>query len=193
MFLAWNEIKKNKLRFILIIGILMLVSYLVFFLSGLANGLASINRDAVDKWNATGIVLTEESDKSLSQSSMKIDNLTKIDAKEKAIIGSINTIVRKEDTKTNASIFGIKKDEFLMPNVTEGEAFSKINEVVASNTLKEDGFKIGDELSISSSNEKLTIVGFTDKASFNAAPVLYTDLDTFHKVKYGNAADINSD
>ena len=45
MFLAWNEIKKNKFRFILITGVLMLVAYLVFFLSGLATGLANLNRN----------------------------------------------------------------------------------------------------------------------------------------------------
>ena len=71
MFLAWNEIKKNKLRFTLIIGVLMLVSYLVFFLSGLANWLGKdMNRESVDKWKATSIILTEESDKSIYQSSM---------------------------------------------------------------------------------------------------------------------------
>ena len=73
MFLAWNEIKKNKLRFILITGVLMLVAYLVFFLSGLATGLANLNRESVDKWDATGIILTEDSDKSLYQSFMTID------------------------------------------------------------------------------------------------------------------------
>ena len=70
MFLAWNEIKKNKLRFALITGVLMLVSYLVFFLSGLATGLMDMNRESVDKWDATAIILTVESDKSLYQSSM---------------------------------------------------------------------------------------------------------------------------
>ena len=71
MFLAWNEIKKNKLRFTLIIGVLMLVAYLVFFISGLATGLASMNRESVDKWEATGIILTEESDKSMFKSSIE--------------------------------------------------------------------------------------------------------------------------
>ena len=193
MFLAWNEIKKNKLRFILIIGILMLVSYLVFFLSGLANGLAGFNRDAVDKWGATGIVLKEESDKNLSQSTMTVDDLSKVEAKEKAVIGSINAIVQKGETKSNAAIFGIEKNEFLMPNVIEGEAFANSNEVIASDALKEDGFKIGDEISVSSSEEKLTIVGFTDKAKYNAAPVLYTDLETVHKIKYGSGAENNRD
>lgn len=193
MFLAWNEIKKNKLRFILIIGILMLVSYLVFFLSGLANGLAGFNREAVDKWEASGIILTEESDKSLSQSSMTLDDLESVTSNEVAVIGQINAIASKGDTKTNAAIFGINKDEFIMPVVTEGKAFSKANEVVASDTLKEDGFTIGDELQLSSTEETITIVGFTDNARFNAAPVFYGDLSTFHNIKYGEAADMNED
>ncbi|MFZ1690913.1 MAG: ABC transporter permease, partial [Trichococcus flocculiformis] len=44
MFLAWKEIKHSKTRFSLIIGVMVLVSYLVFFLVGLAYGLAQDNR-----------------------------------------------------------------------------------------------------------------------------------------------------
>lgn len=192
MFLAWNEIKKNKLRFVLIIGILMLVSYLVFFLSGLATGLQSLNRESVDKWKANAIVLTEESDKSLSQSSMTIEDEGYFNAEEKAVLSQLNTIVNNGVSKTNVALFGIRSDEFIMPNVTEGNKFNNINEVIASDTLKDEGFKIGDELSLSSTDEKLTIVGFTDKARFNAAPVLYGDLDTFRSIKYGASADSNN-
>lgn len=186
MFLAWNEIKKNKLRFILIIGVLMLVSYLVFFLSGLATGLQNLNRDAVDKWDANAIVLTEESDQSLFQSSMELKDLNEIEGDETAVIGQMNAIARNGEKKTNVSIFGIRKDEFIMPEITEGDSFSDENEVIASDALKEDGFKIGDTLDLSASDEKLKIVGFTDKASFNAAPVLYGELETFQKVKYSS-------
>lgn len=186
MFLAWNEIKKNKLRFILIIGVLMLVAYLVFFLSGLATGLQNLNRDAVDKWEADAIVLTEESDQSLFQSSMELKDLDGIEADETAVIGQMNAIARNGDEKTNVSIFGIRKDEFIMPEITEGDAFSDENEVIASDALKEDGFKIGDTLELSASDEKLKIVGFTDNAIFNAAPVLYGELETFQKVKYSS-------
>lgn len=186
MFLAWNEIKKNKLRFVLIIGVLTLVSYLVFFLSGLASGLKDLNREAVDKWEADGIILTEESDKSLFQSSMKLETSEEIDAKETAVLGQLTAIARDGEKKTNISLLGIKKDEFIMPNITEGESFSKENEVIASDTLKEEGFKLGDTLELSSSAEKLKIVGFTDKARFNAAPVLYSNLDTFQKIKFNS-------
>ena len=139
MFLAWNEIKKNKLRFTLITGVLMLIAYLVFFLSGLATGLASLNRESVDKWGATGIVLTEESDKSLPQSSMTFEDAVDINAKDIAVIGQMNAIAINGEQKKNVSIFGINKNEFIMPNVTEGKAFVKGNEVVASDSLKESG------------------------------------------------------
>lgn len=193
MFLAWNEIKKNKLRFILIIGVLMLVSYLVFFLSGLANGLASMNREAVDKWDASAIILTDESDKSLPQSTMTLDDLEEIDAKETAVIGQLNAIAGNGDQKNGVSIFGIEKDEFLMPNVVEGKPFSDENEVIASDSLKEEGFNIGDELEVSSTEERLTIVGFTEDARFNASPVLYGDISTLQKVKFGDGAKQNED
>lgn len=188
MFLAWNEIIKNKLRFTLIIGVLMLVAYLVFFLSGLANGLASLNREAVDKWDADAIVVTEESDQSLTQSSFAVDLVEGIEADEKAVLGQLNAIAQTGDQKANVSIFGIDSGEFIMPEVTEGTAFTGGNEVIAGDSLKDDGFGLGDLLSLSSTEEKLEIVGFTDEARFNAAPVLYTDLETFEQVKFGEEA-----
>jgi len=193
MFLAWNEIKKNKLRFILITGVLMLVSYLVFFLSGLASGLENLNREAVDKWEATAIVVTEESDKSMPQSSMTLDALDDIEAKDKAVIGQLNAIATNGGKKANVAIFGIHKDEFIMPKVSEGETFSADNDVIASDSLMEDGFEIGDKLELSSTDETLTIVGFTEDARFNAAPVLYGDFSTFQRVKFGEAAEANKD
>ncbi len=193
MFLAWQEIKKNKLRFTLIMGILMLVSYLVFFLSGLATGLANLNREAVDKWEASAIILTEESDKSIYQSFMSTDQLTDIEAEKTAVIGGMNAIANNGDNKQNIALLGINKDEFLMPNVTEGKSFEKENEVIADDSLKEEGFQLGDSLSLSSSDKQLTIVGFTDGARFNAAPVLYASLETFHEVKFGDAAEQNKD
>ena len=171
----------------------MLVSYLVFFLSGLASGLENLNREAVDKWEATAIVVTDESDKSLPQSTMKSDVLDDVEADEKAIIGQLNAIATNGGKKANVAIFGIEKDTFIMPNVMEGKEFTGENEVIASDALKEDGFKLGDELELSSTEEKLTIVGFTEDARFNAAPVLYGDPSTFQRVKFGEVAEGNDD
>ena len=57
MFLAIEEMRQNKLRYGLILGLLILIAYLVFFLTGLAYGLMQENRTAVDKWQADYVLL----------------------------------------------------------------------------------------------------------------------------------------
>lgn len=196
MFLAWHEIKRNKLRFALIIGVLMLIAYLVFFLSGLVNGLANMNREAVDKWQADAIILTEESDKSLPQSRFILADAAINHVQQQAPLAQLNAIATHADLKQGVAIFGIEHDSFIAPNIIEGEMFTTNGEVVAADYLREEGFAIGDTLSLSASDEKLTIVGFTDKARFNAAPVLYTSLNTMHSITAAdtiNAVVVQSD
>ena len=47
MFLAWREIKHTKLRYSLIALIMIMIIWLVLFVTGLANGLASDNASAI--------------------------------------------------------------------------------------------------------------------------------------------------
>ena len=65
MFLALNEIMHSKLRYALVAGVMFLIAYLVFFLTGLAYGLAQDNRTAVDKWEADSIVLSKDAQSNL--------------------------------------------------------------------------------------------------------------------------------
>lgn len=101
MFLGWKEIKHAKLRYGLIIGVLVLVSYLVFVLSGLANGLKDMNRQAVDQWDASSIVLTSDSDVSLTASTLTLKEGKAIDVpeKNKAYIGNMATVIKKKEQK----------------------------------------------------------------------------------------------
>lgn len=193
MFLGWKEIKHAKLRYGLIIGVLVLVSYLVFVLSGLANGLKDLNRQAVDSWDASAIILTADSDISLPSSSFTLADGKKIDVpeKNKAYLGNLSTVIQKvkTDDKEKVSIFGIDKTSFVMPELSSGKAFSKIGEVVAADVLKEEGYKVGDTFKVASSDKKVTIVGFTPKAKFNAAPVLYTSMATYQDIKFDRIAE----
>lgn len=68
MFLAWNEIRRKKLKFGLIIGVLTMISYLLFLLSGLANGLINMNKEGIDKWQADAIVLNKDANQTVQQS-----------------------------------------------------------------------------------------------------------------------------
>lgn len=75
MFLAWNEIKRNKIKFSLVIGILVLISYLLFLLSGLANGLIKMNTEGIEKWNADAIILKKDANQTVEQSLFNISKV----------------------------------------------------------------------------------------------------------------------
>ncbi|MCT6690582.1 ABC transporter permease [Staphylococcus aureus] len=181
MFLAWNEIRRNKLKFGLIIGVLTMISYLLFLLSGLANGLINMNKEGIDKWQADAIVLNKDANQTVQQS---VFNKKDIENKYKkqATLKQTGEIVSNGHQKDNILVFGVEKSSFLVPSLIEGHKATKDNEVLADETLENKGFKIGDTLSLSQSDEKLHIVGFTESAKYNASPVIFTNDATIAKI-----------
>ncbi len=71
MFLALKEMRKEKLRYSLIIAMIVLISYLIFILTSLALGLAQQNTDAINSWGMQSIIMNKDADISLSQSLIK--------------------------------------------------------------------------------------------------------------------------
>ncbi|HEH8013198.1 TPA: ABC transporter permease [Staphylococcus aureus] len=181
MFLAWNEIRRNKLKFGLIIGVLTMISYLLFLLSGLANGLINMNKEGIDKWQADAIVLNKDANQTVQQS---VFNKKDIENKynKQATLKQTGEIVSNGHQKDNILVFGVEKSSFLVPSLIEGHKATKDNEVLADETLENKGFKIGDTLSLSQSDEKLHIVGFTESAKYNASPVIFTNDATIAKI-----------
>ncbi|EHV5255461.1 ABC transporter permease [Staphylococcus pseudintermedius] len=181
MFLAWNEIKRNKLKFSLIIGVLILISYLLFLLSGLAKGLINMNTEGINRWEADAIVLNKDANQTVQQSSF---DKTLVNGKfdKQATLKQAAVIVSNGKIEENALLYGTQKDAFIVPQLTEGRTFTADNEVIADGTLKEKGFKLGDTLSLSQSDETLKIVGFTESAKYNASPVLFGNDQTIEKI-----------
>lgn len=188
-FLAWQEIKYSKKRFALIFGVIVLISYLVFFLTGLAYGLAEENRTSIDKWEADGIILSDESNLNINMSMFPKDYRDDVDAGETAILGLTSNVVSlegedDEDQKVNVTFFGIDEEEFIMLEVIEGDAFSDSNEVIADISLKEEEeFEIGDEIDVAGVDSAVTITGFTEDSKFNVAPVLYSNHETYQTIR----------
>ena len=189
MFLAWNEMKHSKLRYGLVVGVIFLIAYLVFFLTGLANGLAQTNRSAVDSWKSDYVILNEQANKNLRMSRFSVDLKNDVNADKMAELTQASTTIKdKEKNKINVNLFAIKQDEFLRPKLCEGKLFSKTGEVVADSSLKKSyQLKIGDKITLGDSTKKLTITGFTDNASFNVQPVLYMTKETLASVLADNA------
>lgn len=120
MFLAWNEIKRNKLKFGLIIGILVLISYLLFLLSGLASGLINMNTEGIKKWKADAIVLNKDANQTVQQSVFKSSDVEG-KFKEEAPLKQIGVIASNGESEENALLFGVTSNSFLIPKIEEGK------------------------------------------------------------------------
>ena len=190
MFLAWNEMKYSKTRFALIIGVVILVSFLVYFLTGLAYGLSQDNRTGVDKWEADAVVLTEESNGNMSMSMMPISQRDEVDADEIAVLGQTQGVVHLEgetddEDQIDVSFFGIETDEFIMPEVIDGEEITEDFEAIADISLQEEeGIELGDIIILAGADTEITIVGFTEDAKFNITPILYTTIPTYQEIRF---------
>ena len=189
MFLALNEIMYSKLRYALVAGVMFLIAYLVFFLTGLAYGLAQDNRTAVDKWEADSIVLSKDANSNLGMSMITKKIAEEVEGGKVAYLAQTPGVVTSKDSteegKVNVSFFGIDKNQFIMPNLVEGKAFDNDDEAVGDISLKEEyGLAVGDTVKLSGSDKTFKLTGFTDHAKFNVSPVLYTTINAYQEIRF---------
>lgn len=189
MFLALNEIMHSKLRYALVAGVMFLIAYLVFFLTGLAYGLAQDNRTAVDKWEADSIVLSKDANSNLGMSMITKKIAEEVEGGKVAYLAQTPGVVTSKDSteegKINVSFFGIDKNQFIMPNLVEGKAFDNDDEAVGDISLKEKyGLAVGDTVKLSGSDKTFKLTGFTDHAKFNVSPVLYTTINAYQEIRF---------
>jgi putative ABC transport system permease protein len=185
MFLGFKEIRHDKARFLLIVAVIALISYLTYFLTGLAYGLATSYTQGIDKWQADGIILQKDANNNVARSLISEDEYAAIDGiesgLEKARLG-VSSATVELDQKKDVALFGIDIDSFIAPNVTEGRAVQSDDEVVASDALKRLGLTLGDTLQFASGGTRYKVVGFTDHATFQTAPIVYMTLPTWRAV-----------
>lgn len=180
MFLALKEIMHSLRRYILITSIIALIAYLTFFLSSLAYGLAKSNRTAIDEFASDTFLIAESANKSLPGSVFDYSIYEEVKAENKAPLNVyLGVVVLNTDPnkKNNVAFMGVEQDSFIAPEIVEGRMFNTNNEVVVSESLKEEfDYKIGDELKVLRNGRVFEIVGFTKSAKYNTAPVIYTTL-----------------
>ncbi len=176
MFLAIKEMRYSKLRYGLIVGIMFLIAYVVFILSGLATGLNWDFKKAIVDWDSSAIVLSEDANDTFAASQLTRGDLDRVEGTQKAPIGLYSSVITVNDEQVNVTVFGTQDDAFLLPEVLEGKLFSKENEITISENLAEEGIKVGDQVKIGRSDETFKVVGITPETSYTVSPVIYTSL-----------------
>lgn len=187
MFLALKEIKHEKLRYSLIIAMIVLISYLIFVLTSLALGLADENTQAIDSWDAKSIVLNKDSNISLGQSLISTEQAKSIKLSDQdAYIGQASVVAKSSGhEQISASYLGLDKDQFISKDLklSAGHLPKNNHQIVADTQLQDKGYHLGDKLRLNSISEKYQIVGFTKNAKLNVSPVLYGTLNGWQEIK----------
>lgn len=190
MFLSFREIRHSKLRFALITGVIVMVSSLVFILSGLANGLATGNSAALDALPVDSIIVSSGSDYQLDRSSLSMDTVEAVRGQEGVAdaspFGASAANVRQQgaDDIIGISMIAVDPNGFAAPEPEKGDPLgSSDTGVVIDQTLVDEGVAIGDTLLTDPGNMELTVVGTVSGRSYRLAPTLYMPIALWQDVQ----------
>lgn len=199
MFLALRELKQSKLRYGLVGLIMMLLSFLVLVISGLANGLSYDNASSIQNMDANQFVLDKDSEDQLLRSQLtkeEADNVVKQVDKGEAVpfYVKLSTYEKKDsDKKVDIAIFAGEEDTFLQPKITKGRAIENAeNEMVIDESIQEKGVKIGDVIIDPVSKKEFTVVGFTEGQMFSHTPVAYVNEAVWSEIAQPNQKDYSA-
>ncbi|MDF2589678.1 MAG: conserved hypothetical surface-anchored protein [Anaerocolumna sp.] len=192
MFLAFKELKYSKTKFALIITVIILISYLVYFLTSLANGLASSYTNAIEKWNSDQIILTVDSNDNMMMSYMEQDDFDAVETTgSKTKLGLFPAVINNPlaenilDSRVDVYFFGIDNESFIKPSELKDITLTG-NQVIVDEELKKEGYEIGDLFGVTGSKQQLEIIGFSSKTTYQTAPVVFMSLDTWQTYRYGS-------
>ena len=188
MKLAWKELKYNWKKYTLVGIIVVLMMFMVLFLSGLVNGLGRAVSSGVENMRADYFVLSDDAEKLLT-----VSNLTKKEYRtlEQSYHDDVTPVdiqrmyIQKnsDSDKIDITYFGIDPDGFLNPEVSEGKKLgSGSATVVLDDDYQSKGIKVGDKILDSASGKKLKVVGFTKDAMYGHTSVGYLSTGTYRSI-----------
>lgn len=201
MFLALREMRHSKARYSLIMVIMLLVSFLVLFVTGLARGLAYANISALENMPANYFVVQSDADHTFRRSQLGESELAAAralagEAKATPLGVQTSTITAADaDVKADITFFAIDMAGMLAPEVTEGAGIT--NEVqgnaVVDSKLEESGVTIGSTISDQASGMSWTVSGFVKDSSYSHTPVVYINQLDWQAMKQGAVQGGSSD
>jgi hemin transport system permease protein len=192
MFLAIRELRHSRLRYGLIGAILALVAWLVFLLSGLANGLASDNASAMQHLNANYVVFQSDSRVLLHRSLLPMATVNDVrqvaGVHDAAPLGQFTVTVERSGSndQIDATVLAIDPTSFLAPKIVQGVGLTsdQPNGIVINRTTQREGVKLGDTLKVLPSGQPLTVVGFTEGQTYSHLPVIFMNIPLWQSLRF---------
>ena len=206
-FLAFKEIWRNRGRFLLVGLVIALITVLVLFIDGLAEGLGAGNIEYLQKLDAEIVLFQEGVDLSASASQIgrsKLNEIKRVEGvKDAGLIGfsSASITLGDDENPLDVSLIGVEAGKPGQPAVYNGRGLKgkRGNEVIiGQNVALRTGLGVGDELTIKSiqgTDEEfytLEVVGISDGQQYFIRPSVFVPYLTWEKIKPQGFVDDDS-
>ncbi|WP_415814185.1 ABC transporter permease [Mesobacillus thioparans] len=177
MNLAWKEMKKNKVRFLILGSIVFLVSLLTFIISGLANGLSQDNASLIKDLPDGYFYMNADADETFNLSKIDSSAQKKLlnDQKDAMALSIQMGFLNDEQGKQQSVAFVTSTGSNLFKDVKAGEVW-------LDRSLEDKGIKVGDTLTNNQFSGEFIVKGFVEQTKFSHAPVAFINIENYKEI-----------
>ncbi len=196
--LALLEIRRRKLQFGFVTGVVALIAYLIIMVTGLGLGLYDAAGTALLNLNGDHLAYAANSNLSVIRSRLAEADVAEVralpGAEAATPIGYVAAVIEyaPEETDT-AAIIGVIPGSFAEPEVVEGRPLDGPDEILIDRSwARLAGTRVGDSLAlpIGFQTRNFTVAGIVDQGYFFFQPAMYVDLDSWQELNFqGDPAD----
>ncbi len=197
LHLAFKEIWRNKGRFFLIAVVVALITLLVLFTAGLAEGLGLGNREFLERVDADLVVYSDKSELLIPGSRIseaRVRDLRQIDGVQDvgAIAWVSVAVIPPGKDPVKVALGGVLVGKPGEPPVVQGRQLDfkrGMEAVIDQSTATRTGLRVGDQMvirSIVGSKEKrydLTVAGIARSNQYSLQPTVFVPHLTFEKIR----------
>ena len=194
MKIAWNEIKYQPKKFILIEVLIVIMMFMVIFLSGLTNGLGRTITAQIENFGAVQYILSKDSEGVIPFSNFTSQSLTEIEALK--LDESFGLVIQRsslskenEDSTQDVTFFAVDHLNQVSGKVeTMDYSLEKLGnqEVVLDESYKEKGIAVGDTIQDKASKESLTVIAFAKNAKYGHSSIAFVTAETYEAMRQKN-------
>jgi len=198
---AWKELLHGKRKYILIEILLILLMFMVLFLSGLAEGLGRAVVAGIDTMDAKYYLLDDEAEELITVSSLDEEVAETLSAQTSSAVTPIDIqrmyLIKDGDTeKLNVTYFAVEPGSFIEPEVMDGiglkQAYDELNidpipetynPIVLDDDFMLEGIAIGDTVYDSSTELPLRVVGFVEDQMYGHVSIGFISTETYTRLR----------
>ena len=190
--LAFTEIRRRKLQFGFVTGVVALIAYLILMVTGLGLGLNQQAGTALLNLNGDYLAYARNSNLSVIRSRLTDRDVAEIQAapgvEHATPLGYVAVVVAyAPETSDTAAVLGVIPGSFAEPEVIEGRSIGRPNEILIDRTwARLAGTRVGDSLALPAGfdTRDFTVTGIVDQGFFFFQPAMYIDLSAWQEIVF---------